>query len=197
VLISELSPEMAESFSFEGEKGILVQDVTEDSPAAKAGVQSGDIIMSLDGEPVDTLPGFRAEIAKRAPGSKVKLEVWRDGKKTTLTVALGESSQAQAGNGKGGAPPKIGIALSDLTPQLAQQLGLDEEKGVVVVDVQPGSPAARAGIRPGDLIEQVGNLEVQNAKQALAALRKADVKQGVRLRIRRNGRGQFVLIRKK
>lgn len=194
IMISDLSSEMAESFQFDG-KGILVQDVVAGSAAAKAGVANGDIIQKLDGEAVTTVPAFRAEIAKHKPGVSVTLEIFRDGKVQDVAVALGEAPGTQAADTVApGTPPKIGISLQDLSLEQARRRGL-EAQGVLIRQVAPGSPAARAGVMPGDLLESIAGKPVRSSKQALSLLRRADLEAGIRLRLSRDGRGRFVLIR--
>jgi len=193
IVISDLDDEMAKTFDYRGDKGILVQDIAPDSPAAKAGLQSGDILTTIDGAPVDQLSKFRADIARRPPGSAVKLGVWRDKKAITVNVTLG--AQQGAAKPQAGHQPEIGMQLQNVTPQIAQQLGLERPEGVVVTHVQPGSPAARSGLQPGDIIEQVGKSRVKTAQEVASKLKQADLKAGVRLRIRRENAGRFILLR--
>src|SRR5690606_7602205 len=170
ILITELSPELAESFSYQGKHGILVQDVVKDGPAASSGLQSGDIITSLDGRAVTTVPEFRTTIARTRPGSTVRLGVWREGKEKVISVELGElptSSEVSSA----GEPPKLGIVLQDADPRLRRELSLDDGPAVVITEVKPGSPAARAGLRRGDVLEQIGKEDVRNAAQATKLLR--------------------------
>ena len=199
VVISELTPELADSFGFEGKQGLIVQDVTRGSAAAEAGLRAGDIVLRLDGEPVAAVAVFRNAVARRRPGQSVELEVWRDGKTRTFTVRLGEvpgaAERIAAGGGKAGPPRELGLGLHDVTPELQRQLGLPEAKGVVVTSVVPGSIAAAAGLQPGDVIEEVGDAEVKSAAQAAKLLREADVGKGVRLRVGRSGTGRFVVLR--
>lgn len=199
VVISELTPELADSFGFEAEQGLIVQDVTRGSAAEEAGLRAGDIMLRLDGEPVTTVAVFRNAVARKRPGQGVELEVWRDGKTRTLTVRLGEApgttERIAAGGGKAGPPRELGLGLHDVTPELQRQLGLSEAKGVVVTSVVPGSIAAAAGLQAGDVIEQVGKTEVKSATQAAKLLREADVGKGVRLRVSRGGTGRFVVLR--
>jgi len=191
IIISDLDPEMAKTFEYTGSKGILVQDVAPDSPASQAGLRGGDIITSLDGQPVTALARFRAEIAKKAPGTAVKLGVWRDKKAIVVDVKLGSLNRPTPG----APPPQVGVQLRDVTPPIAQQLGLERAEGVVITEVEPGSPAAAAGLQPGDLLEQIGKDRVRNAKDAVEKLKSVDLKAGVRLRIRRGDTGQYVLLK--
>ena len=197
VMISELSPELAQSFSYEGKDGILVQDVVSGSAADRGGLASGDIITGLDGTPVTSLTEFRAAIAKHQPGEDVSIEVWRNGKRETVEVELAEAPTTAVGDVMPGQPPKLGIALQDITPQLQSQLGLDRATGVVIAKVEPGSTAAREGIIPGEILEQIDGTEITRADQAIELLRDADLTKGVRLRINRGGQGRFVFIKVK
>ena len=196
IMISELSRELADSFEFDGEQGILVQDVVDGGAADEAGIRSGDIITKLDGALVTSVPAFRGEIARKRPGSSVRLELWNDGKHRTVTAELGELSGAKS-NTPEGASPKLGLRLEDPTPELRRRLGLDDVRGPVVTAVDPASPAATAGIRVGDVLEQVGNREVDSAAEAEKLMRGAQRNGGVRLRVVRNGQGRFVFIRMK
>lgn len=202
VMISELSPELAESFAFAGQQGILVQDVAPGSAAQQGGLQPGDIVTALEGTPVTTVSAFRNAVARRRPGTTVQLEIWREGKARTLAVELGEAP-GQAGDGgptkQGGGPaPKLGLGLQDITPPLRQRLGLaPDEDGVVVSSVQPGSPAAAAGLAPGEVLQSIGGTTVKSTRQALQLLRDADLAKGVRLRVNRRGTGRFVFLQAK
>jgi serine protease Do len=196
IMISELSDELASTFSYKGDDGILVQDVSKDSAADKAGLKNGDIITSMDGERVADVASFRNGIANTPPGETIHLEIWRDGKSMKISAKLDELPGASTTTPSQAAePPKIGIALQDLTPKLQQQLSIEDEHGVVITAVQPGSPAAEAGIQPGDLLEQVGNTSVKTAKKALELLRAADLENGIRVRVRRNGRGHYLFLK--
>lgn len=175
-----------------------MQDVTSGSAAAKADVRPGDIITRFDGAPVTTVAAFRNAVARKRQGASVELELWREGKTRTVTIALGETPGAErvTAGGKAGQPPReLGLGLHDVTPELQRQLGLEAAKGVVITAVAPGSIAAAAGLQPGDVLEQVGDAEVRSATAAAKLLRDADVGKGVRLRVSRNGMGRFVVLR--
>ncbi len=166
VYIQDLTKELAESFGIDQREGILVAQVMDDSPAEEAGLKQGDIILELDGDKVDKVASFRNRVSLTAPGTKIKLLVLRDGKKKTFTARVGEmdgvkESQPAATDQL----PKLGMTLQKLTPELAQQLGYENAKGVVVTAVESGSLAARAGIRRGDLIEEVNRTEVGDPDQ--------------------------------
>jgi serine protease Do len=191
VAVSELTEELAKSFGFQG-KGILVQDVKPDSAAATAGIVAGDVIVTLDGKPVDDIGHFRNSIARSAPGEDVQLGVWRNGKMRSVTVTLGaqEVQGAEPTAPVEEKPPLLGLALTDANPQQRARLGGD----VIVEGVEPGSPAAKAGIAPGDVLESIGDEPVDDARAAARELRER-AKDGVRLRLRRGDEGRFVYLR--
>ena len=197
VYIADLHEDLAQSFGYSGRGGVLVQDVSSGSPGAKAGLKAGDIVLERDGKPVLDVVTFRNAIAASAPGTKTALTVFREGKKMAVAVKLealpGEPTaqkQSKAGAEQGGR----GLAISDLTTELRQRLGVNAGQGAVVVRVAPDSAADRAGLRPGDLLKQVGNAPVKNAKEAEAAFAKAGPTQPLRLRIEREGHGMFILL---
>jgi serine protease Do len=200
VFIADLSPELARSFSYTGKGGVLVQDVSPGSPGAKAGLRAGDIIVERDGKPVQEVTSFRNGIAATAPGTSVALAVHRDGKRVALTAKLeslpGEEAQAKnAGKAEPGGKGGRGLALAELTPDLARRLEIEAGSGVVVVKVAPDSPAEEAGLHPGDLVLQIGKTEVKNLKDAERALAAADAKAALRLRVSREGHGLFVILK--
>ena len=196
IMISDLSSEMAKSFGYEGTGGVLVQDVVEGEAADEAGVRHGDIITKLDGAAITSMSTFRSEVAKKRPGTTVRLQLWREGATKTVEAELKEAPSPRS-EFSAGKPPKIGITLQDVTPQLRRQFDLRNGAGVLITAVLPGSPAARAGVRVGDFLEGVGSTKVESAAQALKLLRDADLSKGVRLRISRDGQGRFVLIKVK
>lgn len=199
VLISGLDDDLAASFGYPSNDGVLVQDVTEGGAAEKAGLQPGDIIQSVGGRPVTDVAAFRAAVAARPPDSQIELRVWRDGASRTISAKLGEApgTAAAAAGPAATDKPRLGIGLADVTPDLRRQLRLDSDAHVVISEVLPGSPAAAAGLRPGDVLESIDGKPVTDAAKAVEALRGTDVDKGVRLRVVRDGIGRFVLLRPK
>jgi len=203
VFIGNLDEELARSFGYQGKAGVLVQDVAEDGPGAKAGLVAGDIVMERDGRPVSDVAAFRNGIAAAHPGTKVSLAVWRGGKKVSLAVTLGElpDDDKPTAHKSGGKAPssnsesKIGLRLDDISPALRERFSLGNTKGALVVGVAQGSPAEEAGMRPGDVITQIGNEPVASAADAQRIVQKSDTKAPLRLRIEREGRGSFTLVR--
>jgi serine protease Do len=197
VYIADLSEDLARSFGHSARGGVLVQDVSSGSPGAKAGLKAGDIILERDGKPVNDVVTFRNAIAATAPGTKVALNVLREGKKVPLAVkleALPNEPSAQKTSKAGAEQGGRGLAIADLTPELRQRLGVTSGEGAAIVRVVPDSAADRAGLRPGDLLKQIGNTAVKNAKEAEQAFTKASKSQPLRLRIEREGHGMYVLL---
>ena len=195
IMISDASPELASSFGYEKRRAVLVQDLVDDSPAARAGLRSGDIILALDGKSVESVAQFRGDVAHRKPGEKVELRVWRDGKEETLSVVLEASEQDTRASNEATKRKEFGLQLRDLDAEESKRLGLASTKGALIVSVRPGSPAARAGLRPGDVVEDVNGEPVDSARDLVSRLRALDDAAGARLRVRREGQGHFAFLR--
>jgi len=167
VAIEDLTPEKAPFFKLpENAKGVLISQVFEDSAAEKGGLQRDDVVVELDSQPIEDMNTFRNRVAMQRPGTKVKIVVMRDGKRKALTVKLGEKpSDEQITILGSGASQKLGLTVQNLTGDLAERLGFEGLTGVLVTEVDAGSPAAQAGITPGTLIMEVNRKEVKNTRE--------------------------------
>jgi serine protease Do len=202
----QITPQMAKALSLPASvgnppSGALVASVSQDSPADKAGVKPGDVITEINGQKVENPRDLAIKVAGITPDTQAKLNVLRNGSPQTLTARLARLGRESAGASGGGTGQpdnqgSIGVSLAALTPDLRQQLGIDESvHGVVVQAVRSGSPADQAGIRPGDVIVQVGNQAVGSPREAVNAVHAAlKTDQSVALRILRDGRGVFVAV---
>jgi serine protease Do len=177
VAIQSVTPDLAESFGLEDSSGALVADVTADGPAEKAGIERGDIILQFGGHDITESHQLPAMVADRRVGDTVDLTLLRNGKKKNLTVTIGKmpDETAQAGSSRRGgsdseAADDWGLALSDITPEMAARNQLPVQKGVVVTNVEPDSPADRAGMHPGDIVREIDRNPVTSASQARKAL---------------------------
>ena len=191
----DVTPEIAKQFGLSGPGGALVSEVSPDSPAAKAGLKRGDVILKLNGETVNSANELRLRVSQTAPGTDVKLLVSRDGKTQDVTVNLGEfpEKEANATPGESNGGGLQGVNVQDLTPDLAQQLNLPAGvHGVVVSDVDPASPAA-ADLQRGDVIQEVNHKPISNVDQYKQALAAAG-SQPVLLLVDRGGVTQYVVI---
>ena len=183
--------------------GALVASVSQDSPAEKAGIKPGDVITAIDGQKVASPHDLAVRVSSVSPNSDAKLSVVRNGSVEMVNArlaSLGKDSSTAPGTGSDSSKPSgngsIGVALAALTPDLRQQLGLDDSvHGVLVHGVRSGSAADQAGIKPGDIILGVGSHLVGSPKDAVNAVHAAlKNDQTVALRILRDGRGAFVAV---
>jgi serine protease Do len=173
VHIQDVTPALAKQFGLNQGGGVLIGDVSADTPAAKAGLKSGDVVTELNGEPVDAANQLQVQISQMAPGTSVKMKVWRDGKSQDVTVTLGElPEKAEAAEpGQTSEGTLEGVDVQNLTSDIAQQLNLPTNvKGVVVTQVDPSSAAAAAGLDRGMVIQEVNHKPVTNISQYKQAL---------------------------
>jgi serine protease Do len=208
VQISDLTPDLAQAFGHPADtKGALVQNVVPGGPAAKGGVRAGDVVVSLNGKPVDSSGQLTRTVALVPPGNDVNLVVVRKGgekKQLTFKVAQRPDDEAVArgdqGEGQGGKEepanksPKLGVSLSPITPEMARQLGVSSEEGVVVTDVVEGGPAQRAGVRQGDVVLEVGGQPVKKVEDVAGAIAKMKDGEMALLRLRRGDSTRFVAV---
>lgn len=181
VLIQELTPELAESFSLKDKRGILIAQITENSPAEAAGLKPGDIIIELDGQMDDSLGAFRNRVSLMTPGTEKNMTVLRDGKSQTVTVKIGtlpDEARTAHKTGKKDSHnlAQLGLSVQDLNADIAQQLDITETVGVVVTEVDANSIAALANINAGDVIYQANRQTVKDVAHLQQILAQADKK---------------------
>ena len=165
VMIQDVTPDMAEYFKAEPNKGALIADLADDSPAAGK-LQKDDIVLEIDGKSVKDSASLKYMVAMGKPGSETDMRVLRDGEEQNVKVTLGKREEEQLASAEDTQEPStLGLGLQNLTPDLAQQFGYDNQKGVVVTEVQPGSSADRAGLQPGMLIQEINRQPVSNVSQ--------------------------------
>lgn len=197
ISIQPVDAAVAKAFGLKEATGTLVGDVDESSPAGKAGVKRGDVITALNGEAVPDSREFRMKIAMTPPGTKVELAVMREGKPVTIPVELGElqgDATAAGPGGDGGGSALEGVEISELTPEIARQLGLRRAPaGVVVSDVAPDSQAASAGLRRGDVIQEMNRKPVANPQAFREAVGAGGGQGSLTLLVNRGGRTLFIV----
>jgi len=189
VSVQEVNQTLAESFQLDKPEGALVSSVEPGSPAAKAGLQVGDVIRQMDSQPIVSSGDLPALIGQALPGEKVKLDVWRQGKPVSLTAQLGDAAAKAvktAGDEKAADQGRLGLALRPLAPQEKREAGVDS--GLVVENAQ--GPAALAGVQPGDVLLAVNGAKVQSVEQVRAMLGKST--KSLALLIQRDGSQIFV-----
>jgi serine protease Do len=197
VVIQPVTPEVKEAFGLPRQSGALVGDVVEGSPAVKAGVRRGDVIVSFDGEEVATSADLPRMVGMRKPGEQIALGLFRDGGEKRIGIKLGEmptqeemapAREEEQGSGA------LGMTVEDITPQLARRLELDDTKGVIVTQVTPGGPAATAGLRPRDVILEVKRKPVTSAADFEKIVAAAQPGESLALLLRRGKTTQFSVL---
>jgi serine protease Do len=163
------------AFCLDETDGVLVASVAPGTPAEDAGIKTGDVIVAFDGNAVSDTSQLRNLVARTPVGRKVTVEVIRNKKSREFTVKIGElPEQVLASSDESDLLEQLGFTVQDLTEELAYQLGYEGQEGVIVADVQPGSDAARVGLRRETLIRQVNRQSVRNTAEFMQALRESE-----------------------
>jgi len=169
VSLQPVDKDLADAFNLPKPEGALISEVIKDSPADKAGLKQGDIILEYNKISIKSLQSFRNEVSLMNPGTTIELKINRKGQILSIPVTLGTASDdiSESSN----LTQKLGMEVENLTPDLAKQLGLSQkEEGVVITKIKPGSLAAMAGLRPGFLIQAVNHKKVTNVSEFNEAL---------------------------
>ena len=176
VVIQGLTPELAESFDLESEDGALVSKVLADSPAEEAGVERGDVIVKFDGTPIKDWRDLPRIVGETPADGAVDVVVVRDGDEKTISIMIGTLDEPRLGDATSEIPGRaaFGLRATNITPEIAAQLGIENERGVVVAEVSPGSPADEAGLRRGDIIVEVDRETVSDVRELDKLLKKGD-----------------------
>ncbi len=202
VTIQELTPELAQEFGLKKTKGALVSDVGKDSPAAKAGIMRGDVILEFNGREVKDVSSLRNMVAQSKAGSEITLKILRAGKEFTVKALITELPREVAEAAPEQAPDNselkalTGLTVMDLSKEIIRQLGFNkDEKGVVVVKVEAGSPADDAEIKKGDVIKEINKKAVNSSEDFNRIATNVKTNDSVLLFINRNGKKFYVILR--
>jgi len=163
VALQPLTPELARSFNAK-DKGVLVADVVPDSPASKAGLKPGDVLLEFDGKKTEEPADSQRAVGLASPGTSAKVKLWRDSAEHTLELKIGEAPderEVQQRTGTRAAPSALGMDVRPITQDMARQLNLRNTEGVIVSRVEEGSSAAEAGIQRGDVIREINRQKVK------------------------------------
>ncbi len=197
VTVQTVTSDIAANLGLKQVRGAIVSSVQADGPGDHAGVQQGDVITALNGRPVTDSNELRNEIAGTAPGSRVSLSVLRDGHERQIEATLGQlpdgKDRASNDNAAPGDRGRLGMSVEPLTPSLANQIGTKARTGLVVDQVTPGSPAADAGLREGDIIKQVNRKPVTSAEELRQAVRESGGRPALML-VERDGNNLFIAV---
>ncbi|WP_163576537.1 DegQ family serine endoprotease [Halomonas faecis] len=197
VMIQPVSRDLAESFGMESASGALIADLDPEGPAARDGLEAGDVILEVDGEEVDRSSTLPRLIGRIDPGEEVELTVMRDGREITERITIGDwpenETTASGSRSEPSAQARLGIAVDALSDDEREQLGV--EAGVLVSDVDPRGAAAAAGIRPGDVIVGLDHRRVEGPEQLAEMVSSLPSDRAVPVRLYRDGRSMFVALR--
>jgi serine protease Do len=194
VVIQDVDQDTAKALGLSEPKGALVASVEEGDPADKAGIQAGDVILEVNGQAVESARDLTRIIGQMSPGEKARLVLWREGEQREVTLEVGRRDQQLAKQKEEQEPSEAGVQgkrLRPLTPEEAQSLGMSSPQGLVVTDVQQGSSAHQAGIRPGDVILQASGKVVDEVQEFKAVLQEAEEKGVALLLVKRKGQNLF------
>jgi serine protease Do len=197
VQIQGVDEDLAKNLKMSDTRGAIVSNVTPGSPADEAGLKPGDVVRGLDGKPVETSSDLSSRVASLGPGGRGALDVVRDGAEKTIHVTLGTFPDEQVADAKGEeGHGRLGVAVRTLTPDVAQELDVPADAhGVVIVQVEPGSPADSAGLRERDVVVSVDGQAVPDAGAFRALVEKARPGDVLRLRVRRGSGYFFIAVR--
>ena len=196
--VQEVNQAFAESFQLDKPEGALVASVSKGSPAEKAGLQAGDVIRQVNGQPIVASGDLPAWVGQAQPGQQAKLSVWRQGKPLELTATLGDASDKatkQARNDDAVGKGQLGLSLRPLDPEERREMSANGGVAEGLVIEQARGPAAAAGVQPGDVLLAINGAPAKNIEQVRAAMAKATAGKSVALLIERDGNKIFVPVR--
>jgi serine protease Do len=195
VSIQDLSPDLAKSFDIKEQTGALISGVMEDSPAAKAGLKRGDLIIELDGKSVADSISLRNRVSSLAPGTKIEMKIIRDGKQQSITATLGELKEKAAVKMTEYSNVLKGITVQDLTASLRDKLNIPENvSGVVITDVASDG-LSHGYLQPNDVIQEVNRQSINSTQDYDRAVSKIGEKDGVLLLVYRQGGSIYITIK--
>jgi serine protease Do len=203
VSIQDLSPELAQQFGLTETKGVLVSEVLDGSPAKRAGLDRGDVILEYDRKPVESPSQLRNAVARTTVGKKVTIKYVRDKQMKTIDIAIDEQPKSIAKAGgeeseESASPAGLlsDIEVRDMTSEVARRLGLSQaEKGVVIVQVRSGSVAEAAGLKEGDIVIELNRRQVANLRSFESAASHVSKDQPILLLIKRQGRTLYITLK--
>ncbi len=197
LVIQDVTPQLAAAFGLEKAEGIIIAEVLQGGPADKAGLLRGDVILMMDNEAVKSSHAFSSRVAETPPNKKAEIQILRNGERKNIMVTIGTMPSEE--KAKRAAPAAAeqphGFSVQNLTPQIAQALGLGpDDHGVVVTQVQPGSPAQSAGLQPGDVIEEVDRQPIESMDQYQKVLTARKKEKEMLLLIKRKGHTLYMTL---
>lgn len=195
ITMQPIDEDLAASFNLSKAEGALAAEISKGSPAELAGLKQGDIIIAYNNTPVKNISSFRNAVSQMAPGTAIKLTVNRDGKEIVLNATIGSYPEAEEQVLSSNTSSKLGFEVEALTPEVASRFGYSDEKGVVVVKVEPGSLADNAGIKPGALIVAINRKNITSVGEFDKAINEAASNKRVLLLVKQGPYVRFVSLK--
>jgi S1-C subfamily serine protease len=181
-----ITAEIAEGLGLDRPRGVLLSDVTEDSPAGRAGLQPGDIVLSIGGFDINDIQSLKYRLATVGTGKTVRVEYLRKSKPATAELELvGQPDEPRDITKIEGRNPLSGATVGNLSPAFAEELRIDQTEGVVVLSTERGSPAARVRVRPGDVVMSVNGEQIDDVDELKEAV--TNERSGWRISLKRGG----------
>lgn len=197
VVIQRVTPELAKSFGINESEGALVSDVIEDSPASKADIRRGDVIVSFDGHKIKEMDQLPRMVAETEIGRKAKIGFVREGKHQYVDVVIGElkDERKEPAETTPEVEKNFGLVVQNISRDIARHLSLRDRKGVIITDIHPGSPAEEADLRPGDIIKEINKRPIKNINDFKDTMKKVNTKDGVVMLVKRENVSFYAVIR--
>jgi serine protease Do len=190
-----LTPELAESFGLDKNVGVLVTEVEPESPADKAGLKQGDVILKINGKEIRSNESLRNTVSLMAPGTKITLKIFHDGKEKEVTVEIGSLSKSKFASEMSDISKKLGLGVVPINSETARQFNAKGDRGVVVAEVTPNSPAEGVGIEPGMIILSVNRVYVNTVAEFNKALEESAKTKKAVLLVKTGRFSQYVVLR--
>jgi len=196
VVIQKITPEIAKSFGLKESEGALVSDVMEHSPAEKAGIKRGDVIISFNGKNIKDMDMLPRLVGATEIGKQVKVVIRRDGKDLEINIVIDElKEEGVQASRKPEVEKDYGLVVQNITPEIAKHLNIKDKKGVIVTDVQPKSPAQDIDIRSGDIIKEINKKPIKNTIDFKDAMKRGNVKEGIVMLVKRENTTFYIVLR--
>ena len=195
VIVQEVTPELAKSFGIKEGKGALVGDAEKGGPADVAGIKQGDVIISFDGKAIAKMGDLPIMVAETAVGKQVTVKIIREGSDKIYTVKIGELKDKEASAAAEEGESNLGLSVDEITPETARRYGLAEEDGILVMQVEPGSPADEAGMKRGDIIKEVNRKKVKTIAQFQKSIEKRKSGESILMLIKRGRNSLFLTVK--
>ncbi len=199
VAIQGLTPDLVQAFGLENDNGALIAEILPDSPAEKAGLKRGDIILGLNDTAVESSSDLPRLVAAIPPNTKITLDILRKAKRQKVAIVLGtmkdDDKTTLARLQPSDVEEALGLRVRDITPEIARRLRLEDTEGVVIAEVDPNGPAAESGLRPGDIIREVNRTTVDNLEDYETATAKLNPDTAVLFLVERRGSNLYVAVK--